>query len=61
MNRETGYYWVKFKYSGWAPMKWNSDKNEWVNNRNDIAEYSEQIPSLINEINETRILNPDEL
>lgn len=58
--RETGYYWVKFIYSGWTPMLWNEIKNEWVCNRSDISEYAEQIPTLILEINETRIKAPDE-
>lgn len=53
MKREYGYYWVKTNYPhGWIIAKWRGERAGWW--AGDLI-YNE-----ITEINETRILNPDE-
>lgn len=61
MKRETGYYWVKkHPTCKWETSFWNDRNNLWLTLS---ASFK---PIAINdegwsEINETRILNPDEI
>lgn len=52
--REPGYYWVKWNELGrWDAVFWNGDHWE-----NTDGMFNNE---LLSEINETRILNPDEV
>lgn len=52
MKRETGYYWVKY-YGNWSVAFYNPEHDLFV--WNDDSAYSVHV-----EINEQRILSPDE-
>jgi hypothetical protein len=55
MKRENGYYWVKFEY--WVIAYYDNNRiNEFGCGWDDYLDDGDFV-----EINETRILNPDEL
>lgn len=53
MERKEGYYWVKHIYNGWF-IAWYDKNGDWEVNREYLLE------DLLEEINENRILSPDE-
>lgn len=54
MNRETGYYWCKNTISAWFVAYYYD--GQWIDEDGRV----EFLESDIDQINETRILNPDE-
>lgn len=58
MKRENGYYWVRYQaVTDWEVSEWLGEKhNSWVFSWSD----NDYVDSDFYEINETRILDPDE-
>lgn len=57
MARKSGYYWVKKKGSAWGLAYWASSASVWLEDGiDDVFD-----DSVFDQINETRILAPDEV
>lgn len=55
MNRQSGWYWVKVKYpKEWIVRFYSKHDKRWYNYDDDVTD------KYWSEINETRILSPDE-
>lgn len=57
--REEGYYWVKIN-AEWDIAYWNDLYWSWTKDPFLVGEFDQLSESDIQNINETRILNPDE-